>query len=216
MGSVTSTTTTRLFSFPKENYTLFKYALCFSFFSVLFGFSLYRYNMRSNGSSLIKKLRGDLTNKDLENKCKKIKKKVYKMWEKNPAIVHLHTSNFLISQSSINFICQTLIAQSSPKDSEGKLLIKPSGFRKSDVFLEPFEEGICIDDNLTQTHRLIFNKFPVRDHHVLVITKEKEKQSDLLNARDFEASLIAMKSLDGILFYNSGPLAGASQSHKHI
>jgi len=43
------------------------------------------------------------------------------------------------------------------------------------VFLEPFETGICIDDSLTKTHRLIFNKFPSRDYHVLIITKEKEK-----------------------------------------
>ena len=34
--------------------------------------------------------------------------------------------------------------------------------------------------------------------------------------KDFEAALIAMKALDGFIFYNSGPLAGASQSHKHI
>ena len=51
---------------------------------------------------------------------------------------------------------------------------KPAPFRKSDIFLEPFEEGICIDDNLTKTHRLIFNKYPSRKYHLLVITKEKE------------------------------------------
>jgi ATP adenylyltransferase/5',5'''-P-1,P-4-tetraphosphate phosphorylase II len=83
-------------------------------------------------------------------------------------------------------------------------------FRKSDVFLEPFEEGICIDDNLTKTHRLLFNKYPSRKHHVLVITKEKELQGDLLNTRDFEASIIAMKTLDGFLFYNSSVYSGAS------
>ena len=58
-------------------------------------------------------------------------------------------------------------------------------FRKTDIFLEPFEEGICIRDNLTKTHRLLFNKYPSRQYHVLVITKEKENQGDLLNALDF-------------------------------
>jgi len=46
-----------------------------------------------------------------------------------------------------------------------------NAFRKSDVFLEPFEEGICIRDNLTRTHRLLFNKNPARENHVLIITK---------------------------------------------
>jgi ATP adenylyltransferase/5',5'''-P-1,P-4-tetraphosphate phosphorylase II len=46
--------------------------------------------------------------------------------------------------------------------------------RKSDIFLEPFEEGICIKDNLTRTHRLLFNKYPGREYHVLIVTKERE------------------------------------------
>lgn len=64
---------------------------------------------------------------------------------------------------------------------------QPSGnaFRQSDVFLKPFEAGICIEENLTKKHRLIFNKFPARQHHVLVITKEAESQSDKLNRDDF-------------------------------
>ncbi len=37
-----------------------------------------------------------------------------------------------------------------------------------------------------------------------------------MNLRDFEASLITMKALDGFIFYNSGPISGASQSHKHL
>jgi sulfate adenylyltransferase (ADP) / ATP adenylyltransferase len=73
-----------------------------------------------------------------------------------------------------------------------------------------------VDDNLTRTHRLLFNKYPSRKHHVLVITKEKEQQGDLLNFRDFEASILAMKALDGFVFYNSNPTAGASQEHKHL
>ena len=89
-------------------------------------------------------------------------------------------------------------------------------FRKSDVFLEPFEPGICIDDNLTKTHRLLFNKYPSRKRHVLVVTKEKEGQGELLNWRDFEAALITMKALDGFVFYNSCKEAGASQPHKHL
>lgn len=34
--------------------------------------------------------------------------------------------------------------------------------------------------------------------------------------RDFEAAITVMKALDGFLFYNSDPISGASQSHKHM
>lgn len=56
--------------------------------------------------------------------------------------------------------------------AQNKLSVKP--FRKSDVFLEPFEKGICIEDNLTKDHRLLFNKLPSRDYNVLIVTKQRE------------------------------------------
>lgn len=83
--------------------------------------------------------------------------------------------------------------------------------------MKPFEAGICIEESLTPHHRLIFNKFPARKHHLLVITKEPERQSSRLNKRDFEAALLALKSLDeAFLYYNAGEIAGASQDHKHM
>ena len=54
--------------------------------------------------------------------------------------------------------------------AEKKLPKVESTFRKTDVFLKPFEPGICIDDTLTATHTLLFNKFPVRKNHVLIVT----------------------------------------------
>ena len=91
------------------------------------------------------------------------------------------------------------------------------GFRQSDVFLKPFEAGICIEENLTSTHRLIFNKFPACKYHVLVITKEPESLTNKLNRKDFEAALLGLKSLDQAFFYfNSCEVAGASLNHKHM
>ena len=85
------------------------------------------------------------------------------------------------------------------------------GFRQSDVFLKPFEAGICIEENLTSKHRLIFNKFPARKNHILVITKEPERQSMRLKTDDFRAALIALKTLDeAFMYYNAGEVAGAS------
>jgi ATP adenylyltransferase/5',5'''-P-1,P-4-tetraphosphate phosphorylase II len=59
------------------------------------------------------------------------------------------------------------------------------------VLLKPFEDGICIEEDLTLKHRLLFSKFPDGKKHLLIATKEPEKQSDMLNVRDFEAILIA-------------------------
>ena len=83
--------------------------------------------------------------------------------------------------------------------------------------MKPFEHGICIEENFTQNHRLIFNKFPARKLHVLVITKEPEPQTSKLNTSDFKAALLALQTLgDSFMYYNSGPTAGASQDHKHM
>lgn len=93
----------------------------------------------------------------------------------------------------------------------------PSPFRQSDVFLKPFEQGICIEESLSAKHRLIFNKYPAFANHVLVISKEPEPQSERLSLEDFKASLLTLKSLnEAFMYYNSGPLAGASQNHKHM
>jgi ATP adenylyltransferase len=52
---------------------------------------------------------------------------------------------------------------------------------------------------------------------VLVVTKDFQKQTNLLNVNDFEAACIAMKSLDeSFVYFNSGKNAGASQAHKHL
>ncbi|CDW83302.1 atp adenylyltransferase [Stylonychia lemnae] len=180
------------------------------------------------------KLRGDQNS--LEQRCSNLKKKIYKMYPNNKSLIYIQTNDSILKQIDIPFVMQTVVSQvklppqqqiMNSTDSSGqgnhtsqiaseKLSNSSTYFRKSDVFLEPFESGICIDDSLTKTHRLIFNKFPSRPYHVLVITKEKEKQGDVINIRDFEASLIPMKALEGIVFYNSGIKAGASQSHKHL
>jgi ATP adenylyltransferase len=81
--------------------------------------------------------------------------------------------------------------------------------------MEPFPQGAYIDE-ITDTHSLIFNKFSVCDRHVIVITKEFEKQTDPLNIDDFKASAIVMSSMNAFMFFNSGFNSGASVMHKHM
>ena len=83
--------------------------------------------------------------------------------------------------------------------------------------MKPFEAGICIEESLCDKHRLLFNKYPEWTHDVLVITKEAEPQHEILTLEDFKASLIAMKALDeSVVLYNSKPIAGSKEDHKHL
>ena len=81
--------------------------------------------------------------------------------------------------------------------------------------MPPFENGAYIDE-VTDSHCLIFNKFSVCDRHVIIVTKEFEKQIDPLNIEDFKATCIAMVSLNAFMFFNSGFNSGASIMHKHM
>lgn len=82
--------------------------------------------------------------------------------------------------------------------------------------MEPFESGIMIDDDFTKTHRLMFSKYPQRQHHCLVTTKERESQTVSLSQEDLEATLMTMKAIDGFAYFNCGAIAGSSVPHKHI
>ena len=81
--------------------------------------------------------------------------------------------------------------------------------------LDDPEPALVVRD-LTPTHRALLNKFSVLREHLLVVTKRHEDQRDLLNERDFEALAVCMEDAEVLAFYNGGPEAGASQSHKHL
>lgn len=81
-------------------------------------------------------------------------------------------------------------------------------------FLPPEEELVVA--GVTATHLCVLNKYPVLDHHVLIVTREFESQESALRPRDFVALWRCLAEYDALGFYNSGPTAGASQPHKHL
>jgi ATP adenylyltransferase len=81
-------------------------------------------------------------------------------------------------------------------------------------FLPPEPELVVAD--LTDTHLCLLNKFNVLERHLLVVTRRFEEQQSPLGEADFEALWLCLGELDALAFYNSGPLAGASQRHKHL
>ena len=65
-------------------------------------------------------------------------------------------------------------------------------------------------------HTLLLNKYPVRPGHLLLITQAQQPQSGWLDPEDWQAAAALLKRRDGLLFFNSGPVAGASQPHRHL
>lgn len=84
----------------------------------------------------------------------------------------------------------------------------------SNPFLPP-EPALCVAD-LGPTHRAVLNKFPVVADHILIVTRAFEHQQALLTRADCAAAAACLASLDGLVFYNGGAEAGASQAHKHL
>lgn len=85
---------------------------------------------------------------------------------------------------------------------------------KHNPFL-PYDESLYVTD-ASKTHVCLLNKFPVVDHHLLMVTREFVHQQSPLDHDDFLACCRCLQEYDGLGFYNSGTLAGASQPHKHL
>jgi len=79
----------------------------------------------------------------------------------------------------------------------------------------PYESAMYVAD-ASPAHVCLLNKFNVVDHHLLIVTRAFEDQQTPLGPQDFEALWRCLAEYDGLGFYNSGVVAGASQPHKHL
>ncbi len=91
---------------------------------------------------------------------------------------------------------------------------KPPAGAPGDPFA-PYDPELFVAD-LSPTHVALLNKFPVIEHHLLIVTRRFEPQHSALTARDFVALAGCMAEIGGLGFYNAGTGAGASQQHKHL
>ena len=85
---------------------------------------------------------------------------------------------------------------------------KPNPFRPWD----PRLEVAPVDAN----HCLILNKYPVQIGHLLLITREWAPQLGWLDLHDWTAVSAVNDQIQGLWFFNCGPIAGASQPHRHL
>ncbi|NJO76904.1 MAG: phosphorylase [Leptolyngbyaceae cyanobacterium RM1_406_9] len=134
------------------------------------------------------------------------------------SLLPIPTDCEFIEQAGIRFIVR-IVANLVRKDEVQKnsklsQASKASSDKDFNPFL-PYEEDLFVG-NLSATHLCLLNKFNVVDHHLLIVTRAFEEQEDWLNLQDFEAMWLTLAEVDGLVFYNAGQSAGASQRHKHL
>ena len=131
------------------------------------------------------------------------------------ALQSIATNYELLEVEDIQFLVRILVnlQRKNEAKKEQKKREKSSG-KNFNPFL-PYEEDLFVSD-LTDTHLCLLNKFNAVDHHLLMITREFEEQENQLNLADFLAVVLTLREIEGLVFYNSGKLAGASQRHKHL
>jgi ATP adenylyltransferase len=131
------------------------------------------------------------------------------------ALHPIATNYELLEVGDLQFLVRILVnlQRKTEAKKEQKKREKSSG-KNFNPFL-PYEEDLFVSD-LTDTHLCLLNKFNAVDQHLLMITREFEEQENQLNLADFLAVTLTLREIEGLVFYNSGKLAGASQRHKHL
>ena len=131
------------------------------------------------------------------------------------ALKSIETEYHLLQQQDITFVVRTLanIARKEQARQQQQKQEQNTG-KQIDPFL-PYEPDLFVGD-LSPTHICLLNKFNVVNRHLLIVTRDFEEQTDLLNLSDFEALDRCLQEIDGLAFFNGGKSAGASQRHKHL
>ncbi|MBD2197334.1 MULTISPECIES: ATP adenylyltransferase family protein [Calothrix] len=131
------------------------------------------------------------------------------------ALLSIPTEFEFVEQDGVKFLVR-ILSNLVRKDAAKKKQTQQSAVTGKDFnpFL-PYDEDLFVA-NISDTHVCILNKFNVVDHHLLIITRAFAEQESLLTREDFAAMWACLAEYDGLVFYNGGQVAGASQRHKHL
>ena len=127
------------------------------------------------------------------------------------ALQPLPTEYEFVEQDGIHFLVRIL--SNLVRKDEAKRDCQ-SASKEINPFL-PYEEDLFVTD-ISDTHLCLLNKYNAVDHHLLVVTRQFEEQETWLTQKDFQAMGAVLGEIDGLVFYNAGKTAGASQKHKHL
>ncbi|MDB9310071.1 DUF4922 domain-containing protein [Aphanizomenon sp. CS-733/32] len=142
-------------------------------------------------------------------------KKTTELALKSGALKSIPTEVEIFEQDGIKFVVRILENINRKKADQEKQNQTPSKTGKEFNPFLPYEEALFVAD-ISPTHVCILNKFNVVDYHFLIITRAFEPQESLLTLEDFTAMWACLAEFNGLVFYNGGKLAGASQPHKHL
>lgn len=130
------------------------------------------------------------------------------------ALISIPTNATLLTDQGVPFIVR-IVTNLVRKEAAQRLATHtPRAETKGNPFL-PYDPDLFVAD-LSPTHLCLLNKFNVVDEHLLLVTRRFEAQTNWLTLADFDAMWRCLQECDGLLFYNGGPTAGASQPHKHL
>ncbi|MDJ0694296.1 DUF4922 domain-containing protein [Mastigocoleus sp. MO_188.B34] len=135
------------------------------------------------------------------------------------ALLSIPTNFEFVEQDGVNFLVRVLANLERKEEAKKKLekLSAETGKVKLEKFnpFLPYDKDLFVAD-ISETHVCILNKYNVVEHHLLMITRAFEEQESLLTLQDFTAMWACLAQIDGLVFYNGGKVAGASQPHKHL
>jgi ATP adenylyltransferase len=142
-------------------------------------------------------------------------KKTTELALKSGALKSIPTELEVVEEAGVKFVVRILENINRKKaDQEKKDQQAAQTGKEFNPFL-PYEEDLFVTD-ISHTHVCILNKFNVVDYHLLIITRAFAEQESLLTLEDFTAMWACLEEFEGLVFYNGGKLAGASQRHKHL
>lgn len=130
---------------------------------------------------------------------------------KSGALQPIATREHFLNDAGLTFVVR-VVDSLRRKARERRM---PGAESPANPFL-PYETELFVGDAGAE-HVCLLNKFPVVDHHVLIVTRQFEEQTAELTGSDFGALWPWLLTQDRSLgFYNGGREAGASQPHKHL
>ncbi|MCO5975596.1 hypothetical protein [Ideonella oryzae] len=126
------------------------------------------------------------------------------------AMVRLVSETHAVQQEGLDFLVSHL-SSLSLKDL-AKILQQNTG---ANPFL-PYEPAMFVAD-LSDTHVLLLNKFPIFPDHAMAVTRRFMLQTGELEPSDFDAVACSVLGTgDAVFMFNGGKRAGASQPHRHV
>jgi ATP adenylyltransferase len=135
------------------------------------------------------------------------------------ALRPIATEESIVEDAGVRFIVRTVSSleqkdQEPPRRAPLGAPLDRGAKQKRNPFLPP-DPALTVGE-ISPTHVAVLNKYPVVEHHLLVVTKRFIPQEEALDHDDFAAVATCLGEIDGLAFYNAGREAGASQPHKHL